>query len=407
MWSNSYCKMTKKDIVKKVIGTGAGLALGVLPLVSNAQDYNKLQKGVNAATYEGETPTHYIYHFGFNKDLQKAIKGATNPQIYLTGDKNSYIVVDPDTSGYKLYYFKENFDKSGNSITKPAVTLRGDWHDNPCFPDVPGSKNNALASFFWGPSKLPKQPTEEVRELPETQPGNISYITINKDSHDVYNYFYGDTSKKTEEPKPSPLEFRILAEGFKNVNGPYFGATINPQFVFGKILGIGPYATARFGSENESTTEHVYNKILLSQPAQIFTETEGVRTGNSKLTYPSEFGGALSLNTKDDLFRMDLAYGLVNKNVSKSGIQESGFDRKLQGDNIIEEKPYGPISIEQGKKYNTWIPTQKIGFAIQPSQKVPIYLKAEAQHIGKVNSMKKGNVHYNVGIGGNIGWRKR
>src|SRR4030042_4409886 len=212
--------MTKKDLVKKVAGVGAGLGFGALTFV-NGQDYSKIEKGVNAATIAGETPTHVVYHFGFNKDLQRAIKGSRLPHLYLTGDKNSYILVDSDTSGYQLYYSKKNFDESGNGKKTVVLNIKGDEHVNPCEGTGLGSKTNSLVSFYYTPTKgisEQSKPTPTLKELPEGQ-GNITNITINNDSHDTYNYFYGDTTKrKNNEKRPSELEFRILYEVSKKAN---------------------------------------------------------------------------------------------------------------------------------------------------------------------------------------------
>jgi hypothetical protein len=415
---NNYYKMTKKGLVNKIAKVGAVAGLSLLPVISNGQTNESIQRGVNAATFKGETPTHYVYHFNFNKDLQRAIKNSKQPQVYITGDSfGSYLILDPDNSGYTLHYSKKNVDTSGKG-KKIGLTVREKGKIGVCDTTGLGSEGSFLPSFYWEPTigvseqptSQPKEPvTKEVPKEPTKEsvfPGsNYNITNINNTTN---NNYYGDTAKvKQEQQKLSSLELRTLIEGGKTLNplnSPFWQASINPQ-IGRDWLWFGPYATFGFGSENNSTETPVYKKILLSQAAQIFTETEGIRTESSKLSYPIGFGGTLSLNTNDNKVRFDLSYGLVNKVNSTSDVTESGFDRKLVGNNIIEEKPYN-FTLEEGETCQDWVPTQAIGLAVQPSQKVPIYLEGSAMHVGKISS-KKGPVYFNVALGGNLGWRKK
>jgi hypothetical protein len=328
-----------------------------------------------------------------------------------------------DSSAFELYYPKESFDKNGKGKSI-GLTIKDGNKVGACDTTGLGSRYSPLPSLFWTPDNkvylveqnknVPKEPTKEPsREQPTTiynvNETNITNNTTNITNNITNNYLPPvDVRKMSADTLRKTLEFRILIDGGKTVNplkSPFWQASINPQIGRGSVW-FGPYATAGYGSENNSTETPVYKKILLSQAAQIYTETEGKRKENSKLKYPMGFGGTLSLNTNDNKVRFDLSYGLVNRKTSTSGISESGFDRKLVGDKVIEEKPYGPIYIKEGEKCSDWVPTQGIGIAVQPSQKVPIYVKGSAQHIGKISD-KKGPVNFNVAIGGNIGWRKR
>jgi hypothetical protein len=428
--------MTKKGLIKKIVGVGAGIGLSLMPIISNAQiqkavntstfrgeasnisnaqDYSNIQKGVNAATLKDSTKTHFIYEFKFNEDLKRAIKNSQKPHLYTTGVKNSYIKFNRDSSAFELYYPKTSLDESGKGKTI-GLTIRDGSKVGPCDNTGLGSRYSPLPSLFWTPTKAylieessKNVPEEPLKEKPSKEPCETIINSITN------NYYYGDTTRNKSDTIPkklekSGLEFRTLIEGSKRVNpinSPFWGATINPQM--GKNwIWAGPYLTFGFGSQKDSISTPVYKKILLSQAAQLFTETEGTRRESSKLYYPTGFGGTLSLNTKDNKVRFDLSYGLVNEINSTSGVSESGFDRKLQGDNVIEEKPYN-VQLEEGKKCSKWIPIQRIGMAFQPSNKVPIYLEAEAEHIGDMKRMncKKGNVNFNVKLGGNIGWGKR
>jgi hypothetical protein len=400
---NNYYKMTKKGLFRKIAQGGAVAGLSLLPVLAEGQDYSKIQKGVNARTVKGETPTHVIFHYGMNKDLQKAIKSSKKPHLYLTGDKNSYMIVDSDTSGFKIYYNKKNFDEGGNGKVPFVVNIKGDEHINPCDENGLGSKTNYLVSFYDLPSRgVSTQPISQPTEPSKEPASNYNQTIINKDSHDTYinNHFYGDTTRAREaQQKLSSLELRTLIEGFKTINGPYSGGSAALQIGNGNLW-IGPYGAFRFGSEKDSTP--IFNKTLVSQAAQIFAETEGM--SNAKLACPTEIGVIASINTNNDLFRIDFSYGIVNK-VAKS--REYGYDRKVSEQNgvrtVFEEKPYGPT---QEQKSGTWVPTQKLGVSIQPSQKVPIYIKGEVEHRGKISD-KKGPVYFNGAVGGNIRWRKK
>ena len=412
-----YYKMAKKELVSKIAGAGLGIALGLLPLSANAQDYSKIQKGVNAPTYVTETQTHFVYHFGFNQDLQRAIKSSANPSIYLTGDKNSYVVVDSDTTGYKLYYSKQNFNKLGNGEVPVVLNIKGDKHMSPCDPNALGSKTNYLSSFFWSPSmglsEKPKQP-EVIAEKPkeevkESQHSTIYNVTnINNTTNTNHNYYADTTSKKTEKAKGEGLELRLLLEGNKTVNpieSPFFGASAALQLGKGAVW-LGPYATIGFGSDVNSSSTHIYHETLLNQALQLFTVTEGVRNEYAERAYPTEFGGLLSVGSKDGRVRLNLGAGVVNEKTSTSDVNETGYDWITQNGNVVgEKKPYS-IKLEDGTNSSSWIPTQKVGVDVHPFKKSGFYLGAEAQHRGKVNS-KMDRVNFNAKAGWKFGGKRK
>jgi hypothetical protein len=397
----------KYKLVKGIVKAGISGGLFLLPILSNGQDNSSIQRGVNAGIYEKETLTHIVYSFGFNKDLKKAIKNSQEPYLYTT-DPNSYIKFNGDSSAFELYYSKENFDKSGEGKTI-ALAIRDGDKIGPCDPKGLGSRYSPLPSFYWKPTKssLEKKATEEV---PEEKPQekystvyNININTTNNTTNDITNnYFLTDTARKNA--KKDNIKFRTLIEGTKSLNDNFGGISINPQIGVGPIW-FGPYAKYNFGVKNNSFSEDVYKKTLLNQTIQLFTETEGKRIGSSKLKRPFEFGGVLSLDlTKDGRVRMDLSYGEINENFSTSDITESGMDRMLKGDVVLQEKPYN-VKIKDGKRYKSWNQIQKAGIAVQPFKKVPAYFGAEIQHIGKPNS-KQGATTYNVKVGGNL-WSKK
>jgi len=401
--------MAKKDIANKVIGVGTGLALGLLPLSADAQkiDYSRAQQGVIAPTYVTETPTHVVFHSNFNKDLERAIKSSANPSIYLTGDKNSYIVFDSDTTGCNLYYSKENFNEAGKGDKRPLLHIKGDEHINPCDPNGLGSKTNHLVSYYF---KIYEAASEKPKlELKEQQPVSNYNITNIQNTTNTTNNYYADTAnKKTEKVKGEGLELRLLLEGNKTVNpieSPFFGASAALQLGKGAVWG-GLYTTVGFGKNIGSSSTPVYHETLLNQPLQLFTVTEGTRNESAELAYPFEFGGLLSVGSKDGRVRINLGYGAVNEKTSTSDVVETGHDWITQNGSVVgEKKPYS-ITLKDGVNTNKYVPTQKVGVDVHPFKKSGFYLGAEAQHRGKVNS-KIDRINYNVKAGWRFGGNRK
>lgn len=417
--NNNYYKMTKNKskLVRKIANAGVGTGLSLLPIISNAQDYNKIQKGVNAATIdEKETPAHVVYHFNFNKDLQRAIKNSKKPHLYLTGDKDSYILVDSDTSGYNLYYSKKNFDESGKGKKTVLLTIKGDEHVNPCDNTGLGSKTNSLVSFYYTPTRAdleqPKDtiPEEFPKELPERQPDNIYNVTeIKNITNNTYNY-YGDTAKvKEAQQKLSPLELRAIIDAGKVINplnSPFYNFSLNPQLYNSSVgVGIGPYLEAGVGKERETRITDVESEFLLNQSLQLFTGTKGTRQETLEKCFPIEWGAILSAGTKDNRVRFDFGYGFVKEDNSTSGVSEFGVDYMRQCDEIINQKDYGPIYIEEGKKSQDWRQTQHVGVAVSPFNNGRLGLKGKVKHIGKPGS-EDGFFLYEVGLTGTLGGGK-
>ncbi len=413
--------MTKKKLVNKVAGALVGTALGLLPLSVDAQDYNSIQKGVNAPTYVTETPTHVVYHFNFNKDLQRAIKSSSNPFIDLKGGKDSYKVLDPDTTGYTLYYSKKNFNEPLIEKRQVALNIRGDEHMSPCDVNGLGSKTNGLVSFFWSPSmgfsEKPEQPevVQEVnQEIPKQkstaeQPASNYNITNIQNTSNTTNNYYADTaSKKTEKVKGEGLELRLLLEGNKTVNpieSPFWGTTGAVQLGKGAVW-AGPYATVGFGKDIGSSSTPVYHETLLNQPLQLFTVTEGTRNESAELAYPVEFGGLLSVGSKDQRVRVNLSYGVVKEQTSTSDVVETGHDWITQNGSVVgEKKPYS-ITLKDGVDTDKYVPTQKVGVDVHPFKKSGFYLGAEAQHRGKVKS-KMDRINFNVKAGLRFGGKRK
>ncbi|MCX6750788.1 MAG: hypothetical protein NTZ83_04990 [Candidatus Pacearchaeota archaeon] len=393
--------MTKKDIAKKVIGIGAGLALDALSVI-NGQDYPKIQKGVNAPTYEykEDTPTHKVYHFKLNKDLQRAIKSSKKPHLYLTGDPDSYILIDPDTSGYKLHYSKKNFNEFGEGEKQVGLNIKGDEHVNPCDPNGLGSKTNYLVSFYWSPSHgFSEQPTEPASK--ETSEKNTfinkyNNTTINNNglnAEDVKRIFDSINTKQ----KDSGLELRLLLEGSKSfdptrtpLNNPYWNAEAIAQLRFAKFNNAsiwgGIYGKAGFGKENELYSEPVYKETLLDQERQLFTVTEGTKNGNKTISYPMEAGAIVSFDSKTGLARVDFYGGVVQESTKSNNIMETGYDWIVQNGNVAGEKKSYSREADKWETTNEIVPTLGISVNLHPSKNRHLYIGGGGQFVGKTKS---------------------
>jgi hypothetical protein len=144
----------------------------------------------------------------------------------------------------------------------------------------------------------------------------------------------------------------------------------------------------------------------LNQAIQLSTITEGVRNESAELSYPIEFGGLLSVGSKDGRVRFNAGLGVVNEESVTSDVVETGHDWMSQNGIVVgEKKPYA-INLKEGMKSNKYIPTQKVGVDIHPFKNSGFYLGAEAQHRGKVNS-KIDKINYNFKAGWRFGGKRK
>lgn len=415
--------MTKKNITNKVIGIGTGLTFGILPLNSHAQDYNKIQKGVNAPTYVTETPTHVVFHSNFNKDLQRAIKSSSKPSIYLTGDKESYVIFDSDTTGCNLYYSKKNFNEFGEGEKRPLLHIKGDEHMNPCDSDGLGSKTNHLVSYYFkiynqalqNPEKL-AEPTPKENNEQNSFINNYNNTTINNNgisAEELKRIFDSLNTKK----KDSKLELRLLLDGSKDMNpngtlleNPYWNVSAISQFRLSNFengsIWFGPYARVGIGKETESFSEHIYEETLLNQASNLSTITEGIRNSNKNTSYPMEIGAQLSIDSKMGLLRVDFFGGATQENVELSDVIETGYDWISQNGNIVgDKKPYEVIK-EKGNTTKKFIPIGGVSGEIHPGKGRHFYIGGGAQLIGKTDS-KPSHIIVNARTGVKFGGGRR
>lgn len=403
----------KSELIKKIAKVGITAGLSLLPVVSNSQSIAKPVEKINWTKQQKTPYEKYILLINSKNsllELSKYVSGV--PKNYLSNGGNlnlydyHYAVPQDQIQGYVADYLRKIGvcpECPECKVQKKRVSTKKVTTKKTSIKYVLPQKPAAIPTKKGLEEKLGESDTTK-----EKKEAGITYNIIEENiTNNTTNNYYLSSDTISKKAKEDYLRFRTLIEGSKALNSPFGGITVNPQIGKGSLW-VGPYVTFGFGSEKNSTETLVYQKILLSQTAQIFTETEGTRNSKSTENYPIGFGGTLSLNTKDNMIRFDLSYGLINEINSTSDVSESGFDRKLQGDKVIEEKPYNFV-LDKGKTCKQYVRRQGIDIAVQPFNKVPIYLAAEAEHIGDMKKIncKKGNVNFNVKLGGNFGWRKK
>ena len=409
--------MTNKRLVNKIAKVGVGAAMCLMPILSNGQkvkeDINWTKQNapyekytlsirsihplVELSKYQTYAKQSYLPYGNLNLPYKY---NYTIPQDSIKGDVSKYlklIDVCPDCTKQK----KPVPVKKKTPVKKPTTPAKTIPAKKPI--DTPTKDTPTKPTVSVVPQETPKK---QENEEPVS---NYSQTIINKDSHDTYNYFYGDTTKvKQEQQKLSTLELRVLIEGSKNINpieSPFWGATGAIQLGKGSVW-AGPYATIGFGKDIGSSSTPVYHETLLNQPLQLFTVTEGIRNESAELAYPVEFGGLLSVGSKDQRVQVNLGYGVVKEKTSTNDVVETGHDWITQNGSVVgEKKPYS-ITLKDGVNTDKYVPTQKVGVDVHPFKKSGFYIGAEAQHRGKVNS-KMDRINYNVKAGWMFGGRKR
>ncbi len=377
----------------------------------------RIQRGVHRPVLKDSTNTHYIFELGFNKNLEEALKNTQKPKLFLTGDaaKESYIKFNEDTTAAELYYPKKYFDEQGIGKNIGISWIHEGGSIDFCSPDIPGTKTNPLASFYWTPSigsykqfikAIPKK-TQEKTDSDEIPYSNYNINNINNTTNTTNNFYADTTSKKVEKVEREGLELRVLTEANKTVNpkSPFLGVSGAIQLGKGSVW-VGPYATIGFGKETSASSTPIYHENLLNQSLQLSTITEGTRNESSRLSYPIEFGGLFSVGSRNGRVRVNTGCGVVKEAASTSDVLETGHDWISQnGDVVGEKKPYS-VNIEKGADSDKYIPTQKIGVDVHPFKNSGFYLGAEAQHRGKFNS-KIDKINYNVKAGWRFGGKRK
>jgi hypothetical protein len=407
----------KSGLIKKIAKAGIALGLSLLSVTSNGQ---KLKEDINWTKVK-EPYGKYTLTIRSTSPLNELSKYKSNPTSYLPrgnlniGYNNTYTIPQDSIKGNILNYLKKidvcpDCNKSKKSVSTKKKLVK----------PTPKKELTSIVQDKPLPTKPIVEPQIQIKkdtlkEEKATIEYNVNETNITNNYNINNNYLppekirdtvfvYPDTLKKEK----SGLEVRALFEGNKKANSitsPFWGVSGAFQFGRGSFWGS-VYGTAGFGKEKEIVTNNIENETLLNQTLQLFTGTKGTRTEKSEISYPFEFGGLVSINSKDNRIRLDLGYGLVKETNTTSGVSESGIDYMRQGDKIIQEKPYS-IELEKGKTYNNILPTQKasLNFEILKG----FYLGAEAKHIGSLNkdNLKKENMHVNIKAGLRIGGGRR
>ena len=364
-------------LVQKIVKAGIIGGLCLLPVISNGQ---KVKEDINW-TKNKEPYGKYALTIRSTNSLPELSKYQTNhKEPYLPyGNLNlpykyNYTIPQDSIKEDVLKYLKKIDVCPECTKQKKSISIK---KKNPIKP-VPTEKTPTKPITNQKTTVIPvnKEPEKKLEEpatnynVNETNITNNYTITNNYLPPEEVRKMSSDTLRKT-------LEFRILMEASKALNSPFGGVSINPQIIIGPFS-AGPYATLGFGKETDFLSTPVDKETLLNQTLQLFTGTKGNRTTNTKLVYPMEFGGIVSLNTENDRVRLNFGYGFARQEFSRDGITESGIDFVRQGDDIIEEKPYS-FEIEKGKTEKKWVQSRKIGLDVKPFKKLNAYLGFEIQ----------------------------
>lgn len=398
----------KSKLVKKIV-IGAGLCL--LPVVSNSQS---IKEDINWTKIK-EPYGKYTLTIRSINPLPELSKYKSNPTRYLPhgnlnlGYNNTYTIPQDSIKGEVSKYLKK-IDVCPD-CTKPKRTNSTKKISTKKAP-TPTKPIQSQKIVVPQPNKLEKK-VETLdtlkKELQRETGVNYNFSETNITNNTTYNITpqevkaAADTAVK--KSKENYLSLRALLEGNKKANpitSSYGGVSGAIQLGNDSFWG-GFYGTWGIGKEKEIVTTAVENETLLNQNLQLYTGTKGTRTESSELTYPIEFGGLVSINSKNNRVRLDLGYGFAKKLISTSGISESGTDYMRQGNKIIEEKPYS-IELEKGRTYENWIHTQKASLNVELLK--GFYAGVEAQHRGKVDSKMKG-VNFNIKAGMRFGGSRK
>lgn len=430
--------MAKKELVNKVAGFLAGTALGLLPILASGQSlkedinwtkekapyqkYNLLIRSIyplsGLSKYESAPSKNYLPHGNLNLGYNH---NYFVPQDSIKGDVLKYlkkIDVCPECTNYNQSSVTKKTTSKPTPVKKP-VPVKKKTPKEPIITPTPSQKNKTNGEFEDIKNKyqdledkynyLSKQDSLNKLKKEESQVTNYNITNINNTTN-ITNNYYGDTAKvKEAQQKLSSLEIRAIINAGKVINpleSPFYNFSLNPQLYNSSVgIGFGPYVEVGIGKEKEVRITDFENEELINQASQLFTGTKGTRKEILERCFPIEWGAILSTGTKNNKFRFDFGYGLVREDNSTSGISEFGVDYIRKGENIINQKDYGPIEKEKGKNLQTWKQTQQVGIAVSPFNNGTLGLKGRVKHIGKPGS-EDGFFSYEVGLTSTIGGGK-
>lgn len=370
----------KSNQVKNFLKSGAiagGIVLGSLlnPNDAYSQKFNAseltdqqkivLQRGVLKPYFSDSTDTHYIFRFGLNSELERAIKNTKNPKLNLMGEaaKGSYAQFSPDSSAVDLHYSKKHIGENGLGKVIGIDLLHEGGSINICEPYIPGSKSNHLSSLYWSPQVIKseiKLPGDTIKSPPIIIPRDTLEqksdlekkvdIDINI-TQDNSTTIYGDTTKT----KPSldllktESDYRFIAEAGKFISKPFtfIGGAI--QRNLGKDFWLGIYGRKNLGISKKETHEDFNITTPLEPSIGLETNSTGFVRTTSENSRP--FEGGILASYAPGILSFDLGFGAMQDN-TYSNTMKKGFDNISQNGRIIEEKPFCVLTEEQQSQLN-------------------------------------------------------
>ncbi len=383
---DSTYKQTKAERAKNLLKTGAvagTIFTGALMNSSNAysQEFDPskltdeqkivLQRGVLKPFYQDSTDTHYVFRFGLNSELEKAIKNTKEPKLHLMGDaaEGSYAQFNKDTSAVDLYYSKEHIGATGLGKVIGIDLLHEGGSINICEPYHPGSKTNHLSSLYWSPqvlktvAELPGDtiqaptviiPGDTIRQKSKLEKECCQDIDIDIDIHDnsktINNYYDQDTTK-TDSAKAEPecTNYRAIPEFGKTLGKPFsfIGGVV--QKYLGKNFWFGAYGRKNFGTEKSESGED-WN-ITTPLDSEIGLETNSTGFKNTETEFSRGFEGGLKFSYTPGIIDAGLGFG-AQETFKRIYSLKKGVDNISQNGKVIQEKPFCVESEEDVSKLN-------------------------------------------------------
>lgn len=366
---------------KNFLKTGAiagGIFLGSLLNSSEAysQKFNPseltdeqkivLQRGVLKPYFSDSTNNHYVFRFGLNSELEKAIKNTQSPKLHLMGEasKGSYAKFNKDTTAIELYYSRKNIGLNGLGKVIGIDLLHEGGSINICEPYKPGTKTNHLSSLYWSPQVIKTEvelPGDTIR-IPVKVPIELSppreskleeKITIIDNSiSKTYNY-YGDTAK-VEKPlleEKRCSNYRFIPEFGKSFSKPFnfLGGVI--QRNLGKDFWFGIYGRRNFGIEEKESQEDFNITTVLEPIIGLETNSTGFVRTESKIERPYEGGIKLSYIPKNNFIDLGLGFGVNQENKSINTMKK-GFDNISQNGKMLDQKDFCVLNEEEKSQLN-------------------------------------------------------
>jgi len=394
---------------KNIVAGAALLASSLVPQFGKAQSSNletkvdsvKIQRGLQAGQYKGETKTHFLYEFGFNKDLKQAVHNADKPVLYTT-DPKSHLNFNQDSSAVVLQYHKSNFDENGTGKAI-GLTLKDKDKISVCYKAGLGSKTNLLPSIYWKPTNLFGKESKEVsKNTPKNTLKNTTIIYNSTKITNNYNLTVNEAQDSTKKVKESKL--KLLVEGNKSLTNNLDNVTISPQFKITNGFSLGPYATIGFGKEKISEITDVDKTTLINENLGLSTRTHG--TISEEMTYSQPFGFGLraELDSKNKRWMANLDLGVTSSARTDGKLSMRGFDEFIRNGKVTESKEY---CYEDGFENTTsdLVPRIALSANYFPIKNTGLFIGAEVNHTFNKKDERFLGKQKDTNFMAKIGWR--